>query len=683
MSELLAANQIANEEEVVSYQNEAKQKLDIDRSAEGREKTGVKLEGVTAINPVNGEEVPVFIADYVLPQYGTGAIMAVPAHDARDYEFAKKYNIPMREVIAQVYGAKKPDAFERNRVGVVIEHEGRFLCEEIDVVGTKFNSTYVLLGGGIEKGEDSLSALKRELQEEIGTVDIRDIKLLGTYRMSWFSKNRNENRSQLQTIYSVQVDISKIIENKQEAKLTWLSGEDLLKAVKDDSPDQYSAVQKYISHKDVSFTADGGELINSGEFNGLTSEEARHAIIEKVGGKIVTKSKLRDWVFARQRYWGEPIPIVYDKEGRMYPVAETEFPIILPQVEKYEPTDNGESPLSQVPSWVYVKGKINESGHFVSDKSGEEFRRETDTMPQWAGSSWYFMRYIDPRNENAIGDKELLAKWLPVDWYNGGMEHTTLHLLYSRFWYKFLFDIGLVPTSEPYYKRTSQGMILASDGSKMSKSIGNTVNPDELVEKFGADVVRVYEMFIGPFDQAVAWDDKAIVGVKRFLDKVEVLSTKVSSEKKNLTSLTHKTIKAVSEGIENMAFNTCVSSLMIWQNEYEKSGIDSANFTAFLKLLSPFAPYLTEELFEKLGNSESIHKASWPVFDESKLIELTVTISVQVNGKLRGTIIASRDAGEEMVFEEVKKTDYFARNVGDASIKKVIFVPNKIINIII
>ena len=423
-----------------------------------------------------------------------------------------------------------------------------------------------------------------------------------------------------------------------------------------------------------------GILIHSGLFTGLTSEDARNKITEAVGGKIVMKSKLRDWVFARQRYWGEPIPIVYDAKGVMYPVDESEFPIVLPQVASFLPTDNGESPLSLAPEWVNIKGRINETGHFVSDENGESFRRETDTMPQWAGSSWYFMRYIDPKNSNAIAGKDLLAKWLPVDWYNGGMEHTTLHLLYSRFWHKFLYDIGLVPTSEPYDKRTSQGMILGADGGKMSKSVGNVVNPDDIIKTYGADVLRVYEMFIGPFDQAVAWDDKAIVGVKRFLDKVETLSTKVSKERKELTVATHKTIKAISDGIESMSFNTCVSSLMIWLNEYEKEGIDSSNFKVFLKLLSPFAPYLTDELWRTLDETTSIHSSPWPVYDDSKLVGDSVTISVQIGGKLRGTRVFPINVEQDKVHEEISNLDYYKKYAEEREPKKIIFVKNKIIN---
>ena len=542
VKQLLANGQIKNKEEVEKYIAEAIQKIDMDRSAEGKEKTGVLLEGITAINPANKKEVPIFIADYVLATYGTGAIMAVPAHDARDYEFAKKYGVEIKQVI-----------------------------------------------------------------KEIDKVDTENFELY----------------------------------------------------------------------------CDDGILINSESFDGQKSEEARTKITEAVNGKLVKKSKLRDWVFARQRYWGEPIPLVYDKEGKMYPVAMSELPVTLPQVEKYEPTDNGESPLSHVTDWVNVKGKLDVAGYFHTDETGEEFRRETDTMPQWAGSSWYFMRYIDPRNDTSLGEKEMLMKWLPVTWYNGGMEHTTLHLLYSRFWYKFLFDIGLTPTSEPYMKRTSQGMILGNGGVKMSKSIGNVINPDVIVKKFGADTLRMYEMFIGPFDQAVAWDDKSVIGIRRFVDRLYTLKNKVS-ESENSLSIIHKTIKKVGEDIDTMAFNTAISTLMICLNEFEKEkSVPLNDFKAFLKLIAPFAPFITEELWKELGGISSIHKESWPEFNESKLIDNNVTYVLQVNGKLRGEVTLSRDTSKEDVLSAVKSLDGYLKYVGELVPKQQIFIPGKLVNIVI
>lgn len=540
VKELLEKGSIRNASEVENYIKEAVQKTDIDRSAEGKEKTGLILEGATAVNPVNNEEVPVFIADYVLPQYGTGAIMAVPAHDERDYQFAKKYAIPMRDVVLP----KDAQAVE----GLFVED---------------------------------------------------------------------------------------------------------------------------------------GILTNSGGYDGLASEDARKKITEAVRGRIVTKSKLRDWVFARQRYWGEPIPVVYDEAGKMYPVHESELPVTLPHLDTFEPTDNGESPLFKVPEWVNVTGRIDENGYFHTDANGAPFKRETDTMPQWAGSSWYFMRYIDPKNDSAIGDRVLLDKWLPVDWYNGGMEHTTLHLLYSRFWYKFLYDIGVVKNSEPYYKRTSQGMILGAGGVKMSKSLGNVVNPDDIIKEYGADVLRVYEMFVGPFDQSVAWDDRAIVGVERFLEKVEKLAAKVGDNAPSCPAV-HQSAEKVTKDIEEMGFNTCVSQLMIAANELEKmSAIRKNEYEMLLQLLAPFAPFVTEELWKNLGHDTSIHASPWPQADATLLLEKNVTIAIQIGGKLRGTANFARDSSEETVLAEVKKLDIYQKYAGDDAPKKVVFVPNKLINIVI
>ncbi len=528
VKKLLTEGKINNKEEVEKYVAEAIQKIDIDRSAEGKEKTGVQLEGIMAINPGNQENVPVYIADYVLATYGTGAIMAVPAHDERDGEFAKKYGIKIKEVI----------------------------------------------------------------------------------------------------------------------------------------------------------TAEG-VLINSGSFDTLTSADARVNITQAVGGRVVKKSKLRDWVFARQRYWGEPIPLVYDKEGKMYPVHTSELPTMLPQVDKYEPTDNGESPLYQVPEWVHVSGYVDAEGYFHTKEGGESFRRETDTMPQWAGSSWYFMRYIDPRNAHEIGSPDLLKKWLPVTWYNGGMEHTTLHLLYSRFWYKFLFDIGIVPNSEPYFKRTSQGMILGEGGVKMSKSLGNVINPDVIVKKFGADTLRMYEMFIGPFDQAVAWDDKSVIGVRRFLDRAYMLQVKVKDTTETLPT-THRTVKKVGDDISSMSFNTAIASLMICLNEYEKADVvPKEDFMSFIKLLAPFAPFMAEELWKNVGGVGSVHLQSWPTFDETKLEDDTVTYVLQINGKVRGEVVLPKNAQKDEVLQAVRGLSGYANYVGGTVPKKEIFVPGKLINIVI
>lgn len=691
VKKLLASGQITNKAEVEKYVSEAIQKIDIDRSAEGKEKTGVKLEGVMAINPGNKKEVPVYIADYVLATYGTGAIMAVPAHDERDNEFAKKYGIPTAQVIAPFTPSIGEDAFRpgyetlhRQVIDVILENDKQEILLLIDTIKETGRKVYHFIGGGVEAEETALEAVYKEIREESGYTNIEVLgDKFSPQAGNGFKHQKNKNQIGWGFFYRARlISEEKVPCEVDEGKheMGWFSKEEVGNLLS--WPHHKRAWDAFSSNKEEFFTHDG-MLVDSGEFDGLTSEEARVKITEAVGGKLVKKSKLRDWVFARQRYWGEPIPLVYDKDGKMYPVHESELPITLPQVEKYEPTDNGESPLYQVPEWVHVKGRIDDAGYFHTDANGEDFRRETDTMPQWAGSSWYFMRYIDPKNDQAIGEKEMLMKWLPVTWYNGGMEHTTLHLLYSRFWYKFLFDIGMTPTSEPYYRRTSQGMILGTGGVKMSKSLGNVINPDVIVKKFGADTLRMYEMFIGPFDQAVAWDDKSVIGVRRFIDRVYALRAKVSPSDVTL-SITHKTIKKVGEDIEAMAFNTAISSLMICLNAYEKeTSVPEGDFKMFLKLLAPFAPFITEELWKGCGSTTSIHRESWPEYDAAKLVEDSVTYVLQVNGKLRGEVVLARDSAEETVLEAVKALPGWKQYVGEAVPKKQIFIPGKLVNIVI
>jgi leucyl-tRNA synthetase len=691
VQELIEKHAITNAEEVTLYSKQAREKLDIDRSAEGKQKTGVRLEGAVAINPATQEEIPVFIADYVLPQYGTGAIMAVPAHDERDYEFALQYGLPVKEVVrpyvidhVNVPRADKPTKIRRNVHAIVFDQSAKKYL----IIRNAIHKWDTIVIGGVEDGEDLIEAAKRELLEETGYTDVVFKRILGDpVQAGYFAPHKDENRLAIASaLYfelgsHIKVEIPTDGENEGN-EILWVDEADFVhgKMINSELP---FWLARLADEKECRFTGEG-VLVNSSSYDGMKSEDAKQKITEDLGGVIVTKSKLRDWVFARQRYWGEPTPIVYDEDGKMYPVHESNLPIILPKVDKFEPTDNGESPLAQVEEWVNVKGYIDEAGYFHEDASHEKvFRRETDTMPQWAGSSWYFMRYIDPKNDTSIGDPALLARWLPVDWYNGGMEHTTLHLLYSRFWYKFLHDIGIVPTGEPYYKRTSQGMILGAGGIKMSKSLGNVVNPDELIKSRGADVLRVYEMFIGPFDQSVAWDDKAIVGVERFLDKVVKIASKVTDDAQSIP-VTHQSIVKVTDGIDGMLFNTSIAQLMICANEYEKQDtIARADFEAFLGLLAPFAPFITEELWKEMGNTVSIHTAAWPVADESKLVENEVTIAIQIGGKLRGTLVLPRDLAEMNVLDEVKKTEIYQKYVGEQTPKKIIFVPNKLINIVI
>ena len=530
---------IENRVEVVSYQKEAAKKSEFERTEMNKDKTGVMLKGVKAINPVNGKEIPVWISDYVLATYGTGAIMAVPAHDDRDWAFAKKFDMPIIEVVS----------------------------------------------GG---------------------------------------------------------------ENVNEAAFT-----------------------------DV----EDGEMINSGFLNGMRVKDAIPAMIkylEENGiGHGKTNFKLRDWVFSRQRYWGEPIPMVYCEHCGWEPLPESSLPLELPYAESYEPTDNGESPLSKLTDWVNT----------TCPKCGGPAKRETDTMPNWAGSSWYFLRYIDPHNDKCLADPELLKYWLPVDWYNGGMEHTTLHLLYSRFWHKFLYDIGVVPTKEPYQKRTSHGMILGANGEKMSKSRGNVVNPDDIIAEYGADTLRMYEMFMGAFDQEAPWSTESIKGCFKFLEKVYRLMKIVTPEEgysKELESTMHKTIKKVSDDYEKMKFNTAIAALMALINDINKLGkITKGELRTFLILLNPVAPHITEEMWQQAGFEGRLYQTTWPVYDESKTIEDEIEIPVQVNGKVRATIKVAKEASAEEI-EKVafENTDVLKFTDGHEIVKKI-YVPGRIYTVVV
>ncbi len=532
-------DKLANIADVRAYREEAARKSDFERTELNKDKTGVKLAGVAAINPVNGKEIPIFVSDYVLMGYGTGAIMAVPAHDDRDWEFAKKFG-----------------------------------CEIIEVVS---------------------------------------------------------------------------------------GGEDVQKAA---------------------FTAkdETGILVNSDFLNGKTVKDAIPAMIEWLGekgiGRAKVQYKLRDWVFSRQRYWGEPIPIVKCDKCGYVPLPEDQLPLELPNVHTYEPTDNGESPLAHMTDWVNT----------TCPCCGGPAKRETDTMPQWAGSSWYFLRYMDPHNDKALASPEALKYWSPVDWYNGGMEHTTLHLLYSRFWHKFLYDIGVVPTKEPYAKRTSHGMILGENGEKMSKSRGNVVNPDEIVDTYGADTMRLYEMFIGDFEKAAPWSPKSIKGCRRFLERVWSLADKVQDGdeySKEHEALMHRTIKKVGEDADNLKANTAIAALMTMLNEFYDKGVNKAEYKTFLALLNPFAPHITEELWQQLGENSLLSIAPWPQYDESKTVESTVEMAVQVNGKLKGTIKLAADADKQAAIDAALAEEKVQHAIEGKQIVKQIVVPGKIVNIVV
>jgi leucyl-tRNA synthetase len=700
-------SQISNWVEVEKYLKDVKKKTDIERTDEGKEKTGVQLEGIHAINPANNEEVPVYVADYVLPHYGTGAVMAVPAHDERDFAFAKKYNLQTKNVVENIRISESgsdairkdlPIKIYKNAVFVIIKHwsEDKYLC-------IKWKGSYWqnFITGGIEKGESALEAAQREVVEESGYTNIKKIKDLSQAVHSRFYheiKGWNQ-QARFHSVYvelggGEQIEISK--EEKALHDLIWIDKKEVETFINVSNAKYAWRLSQGLESE--CFTEEG-ILVNSGNFDGLLSSEANKNITEFVGGKIVTKFKLRDWVFSRQRYWGEPIPIVNCEKCGYVPLSEKDLPLELPKVKSYAPTDNGESPLANITAWVNTK----------CPKCKGKAKRETDTMPNWAGSSWYFLRYTDPKNKKEFANKNVLKYWMKngVDWYNGGMEHTTLHLLYSRFWHKFLYDLKVVPTSEPYIKRTSHGMILAEGGEKMSKSVGNTVNPDEIVKLYGADTLRMYEMFMGPFDQAVSWSTESMIGPRRFLERVWRLKEKLTKQnnqnfsalnplsggsdtQKNydysasLVTTLNKTIKKVTEDIENMNFNTAVSAMMVLLNEMEKcESVNLKDYKMFLQILAPFAPHVTEELWFKMGGSQSIHLSKWPKFDPKKLENETVKIGVQVNGKVRSELVVGKDESEDSVKEKAMQDENVIKWIDGKVIKKIIYVKGRLLNIVI
>ncbi len=668
-------SEIQNWAEVEEYVKMAKNKAEIDRTAEDKEKTGVELKGIKAINPATEEEISVWIADYVLASYGTGAIMAVPAHDERDFAFAKKYNLPVKIVIEPETGPILPNEQGRKSIVAIVEDPKtkKFLTLNW---GHKLGGT-LFIGGGREEGEDEVTTALREIKEETGYTNLEFVGKTELMHHHYFAFSKNVARNieviglHFQLLGEEKENTDHQADEKNNFTIEWLGKEEILKRMEDENHllNFHRLILGEIYSGD-------GILTDSGQFSGMDSKKSKKEITESVGGKIVTRYKLRDWVFSRQRYWGEPIPVVHCPDCGIVPLPEKDLPLKLPKVEKYQPTDTGESPLASITEWVNTK----------CPKCGGNAKRETDTMPNWAGSSWYFLRYTDSENDKAFASPENLKYWMPVDWYNGGMEHTTLHLLYSRFWNKFLFDIGVVPTSEPYQKRTSHGLILAKGGAKMSKSVGNVVNPDEIVKMFGADTLRVYEMFMGPFSEAIAWGEDNIIGVRRFLDRIWRIQAKIDEKSTNnakFDAILHKTVKKVGDDIETMSFNTAVSSMMVLLNEMEKQeSISKKDFEVFLKILSPFAPHITEELWNSFGNKNLIAEESWPAYDLEKMKETEVTIAVQVNGKVRAEYTTTPDALENEIVEKVKSLPEVEKWLSGKEIKRAIYVPNKLISFV-
>ncbi len=660
--------------------------------AEVAEKKGVNT-GVMAVNPATQEPIPVWVANYVLSGYGTGAIMAVPAHDERDYDFAKTYNIPVVHVIDPVVEhpdvVGKGDRIHKKKIVALVEHDGKYLSIrwKPELGGNLF------LGGTIE-GEDTVSdTILRELAEETGYTDATVVDVAEeVFHYDYFAYSKGQAFSADIHLAHVRLNslaqISPALESDEAGKfeVEWLTKEEALRVV---NPPHARVFARYALG--APYTGNG-KLVHSGVHTGLHSDQAKIAITEAVGGKQTTQYRLKEWVFARQRYWGEPFPIVFDEMHTPHVVADSELPVTLPMVEAYEPTDTGESPLANIREWVEVYGHLNPEGEFETlpkdDPRARRFTRETNTMPQWAGSSWYYLRYIDPHNASHIVDPALEKEWSPVDFYVGGAEHATRHLIYARFWHKFLFDIGVVSHPEPFLRLMNVGLIMASDGRKMSKRWGNVINPDHIVERFGADALRMYEMFMGPFGQAIAWNEDNLVGARRFLERVWRLSARVgepTSEPEELTVMRHRTKKKVSEDIEQFAFNTAIAQMMTYLNLLEKSDVVAKEtYLEFLTILAPFAPHMTEELWHTLNPDQgSIHRATWPTWDEAKTAHTMSTIGVQVNGKLRATITVPATAEESMVRETALAHPDIVKWLAGNTPKKVIIVAGKIVSIVV
>ena len=688
---------VSNRNEVEAYIAQAKLETEIERTDAKKEKTGVELKGVKAINPVNGEEVSVWISDYVLADYGTGAVMAVPAHDDRDMAFAKKYGLPIKEVVAEETGTIVVDEERRDGVATVIfdPHTQKYA-----VLKWKINGLYGLLSGGRDSNESDRETLEREVAEESGFNDFTRIEELGHIFAHYYNGLKRIPRSALAAGYLIVLNSTRADETRREEHekfdIAWVSAHEIVENWK-----QHESIglghwklflergiaraielgyDKTTDSRMFSWksTTGDGMLINSGAFSGINSSEARNKIAQTFG-TLKTTYKLRDWVFSRQRYWGEPMPLIHCEKCGVVPVPEKDLPVKLPPVTSYEPTGTGESPLAAISKWVNVKCPVCKG----------KAKRETNTMPQWAGSSWYYLRYMDPKNKKVLVDSQKEKYWAPVDLYVGGAEHATRHLIYARFWHKFLYDIGVVSTTEPFKKLQNVGLIMGEDGRKMSKRFGNVINPDDIVATYGADTLRLYEMFMGPFDQQISWSTSSMVGPRRFIERVWKLREKISGETTEnnvspITKILHKTIQKVSSDITSLQFNTAVSSLMIAVNEIEKQpSITTQEFEILLKLLAPFTPHVTEELWSSLGNKTSIHTSPWPVYDPTCAVDTEMNIVVQINGKVRGSFTIDAGMSETQVTDMAQSLPETKKWLEGKRVVKVIYVPKRLVNIVI
>lgn len=668
-------------DDVLKYKEECVHKSELERTELNKEKTGV-FTGAYAINPVNNREIPIWISDYVLASYGTGAIMAVPAHDERDFEFAKKFDIPIFSVMAPRYLDKenplredKPNT-ERNTVIIVAHYQDEY-------VGVTYKNhgwtTFVM--GGIDDNEDVITAAKRELFEETGCDDIKNIRVVPfVFQDVFYAAHKGVNRLTTNAIVEIELNSKKQEPLTEEERMvqvpSWIKADDLFGWL---SIDSHKKVWEYMKQGDHAFTEDGVH-INSDFLNGLNKQEAIDKMIawleeNHLGSKKVNY-RLREWIFARQRYWGEPIPIVHFEDGTLEALDDSKLPLVLPELEDYSPSKTGASPLDKAIDWSSVE--IN----------GKKGKLETSTMPGSAGSSWYFLRYIDPHNQDELANKELLKHWMPVDLYVGGPEHAVGHLLYSRMWNRYLYDKGIAPTEEPFQKLVHQGMILGANGIKMGKRYPEySVNPNDIIRDYGADTLRLYEMFMGPLEADKPWSSNGVLSARKFLDRVWRLyegNVIGDEENKNLEKIYHQTVKKVTNDYETLNFNTAISQMMVFINAvYKEECFPRCYAEGFVKLLNPIAPYITEELWQNLGHENTITYEPWPIYEEEKTVENEMVLGVQVNGKIRGEIKTFADEDQESILKKALENDKVKKYLDEKEIVKTIVIPNKIVNIVV
>lgn len=670
-------DKIENIKELEIYQEEARRKSDIERTDNTKEKTGIEVKGIRAINPISDKEIPIWVSDYVLASYGTGAIMAVPAHDERDYAFAKKFGIDIIQVLEEVTGTPCENEEKKNSIVAVVYDElnDKYLTINWESLGGR-----LFVGGTRKDGESAVECAKREIKEETGYDDIELVRETFKINHHYYAYNKDKyfNIESTGLLFKLKSyhKVNQNLDSDEKFIVEWVDKDTIDAEIKDELH------QKTFAYclNDTAMIGDGIH-INSENLNGLDKEEAIDKMVDYLEtngiGHKQTNYRLQDWIFSRQRFWGEPIPMINCPECGWVPVPEEDLPVVLPDVQSYEPTETGESPLANIDEFV----------NCICPKCGHSAKRETDTMPNWAGSSWYWLRYMDPHNENAIASMDAMKYWGKVDLYDGGMEHATRHLLYARFWNIFLHEQGLVPNSEPFLKRISHGMILGPNGEKMSKSKGNVVNPNDMINEYGADALRTYEMFIGDYSKDAAWNENGLKGCKKFLERVWKLQNKLNENDgytKELETIINKTIKKVTEDIESLNYNTAVSALMILLNETDKvDTITKKDYRTIIELLNPFAPHITEEINEICSLGETLCNSNWPKYDETKIVDATYEMVVQVNGKVRGKIEVSTDTSKEDMEILAKKIDNVKIHIDGKEIVKVIVVPKKLVNIVV